>query len=87
MKFASCLSEIEKTAGFGDAVKRLALTEIPGTKPWLIQGSAQKAIPSSGFGKATRSASGVRAAAPASRRTASGAWDVSDMARQMGLDK
>jgi hypothetical protein len=85
MKFTYCLQALTKEAGLLDAAKRLALTEVPGTKPWLIQ--PKQALPSQGFGKATRSASGVRAAAPASRRTASGAWDVSHMAREMGLDK
>jgi hypothetical protein len=82
MKFEYCLEALEKHAGLGDSLKRLALTEIPGTKPWVIQPA--KATASAGFGKATRSMSGVR---PATKRLASGAYDVSHMARQMGLDK
>jgi hypothetical protein len=35
-KFSSCLEELSKTAGLLDRVKDLALTEVAGTKPWVI---------------------------------------------------
>lgn len=81
--FDRCLEALEKNAGLMDSVKRLALTEVPGTKPWFIRPAAEKASLSKAMGK--RTMSGVRPAV--TRRTAGGAYDVSELARQMGLDK
>jgi hypothetical protein len=81
MKFQACLDALSKHAGLMDAVKRVALTEVPGTKPWLIGG--KKPLTDS----LKSGVSGMRrAAAPlSSRRTASGAYDVSAMAAKMGI--
>lgn len=80
-KFASCLSELEKSAGLGDAIKRIALTEVPGTKPWFIGG--KKPLTDglkSGAGKT------IGKLGPTStKRTANGAYDVSEMAKKMGI--
>lgn len=82
MKFGYCLEELEKTAGLGEKLKNLALTEVPGTKPWLIGG---KKPVTDGLRAAKSGVSGTRPAA--TRRLASGAYDVSDLAKKMGLDK
>jgi hypothetical protein len=82
MKFVSCLEALEKTAGLGETLKRVALTEVPGTKPWFI--GAKKPV-SDGLKAAKPGVSGTRPAA--TRRLASGAYDVSDLAKKMGLDK
>lgn len=81
MKFTSCLAEIEKTAGFGDAVKRLALTEVPGTKPWFI---GAKKPASDSLKRARPGMSGTRTAVrggPGGAKT----YDVSALAEQMGI--
>lgn len=78
MKFNSCLDEITKHAGLGDAIKRVALAEIPGTKPWFIGG---KKPVTDGLRSGV---SGVRKAV-SSKRMANGAYDVSEMAQKMGI--
>lgn len=82
MKFVHCLEELSKTAGLMDSVKRIALTEVPGTKPWFIGG---KKPLTDGLRAAKSGVSGTRPAA--TKRLAGGAYDVSHMAREMGLDK
>lgn len=82
MKFQVCLDYLEKHAGFIDAVKRVALTEVPGTKPWVI-GKAK--APVSDSLRSTRVARPTASPRSVTRRTSGGAYDVSDMARKMGL--
>ena len=91
MKFNSCLETLIKHAGILDKIKDVALTEVAGTKPWLI-GRNAKAPVSSAF-KATGSMAGkipTGSAASGVRRAvrgpgAGGAYDVSDMAKKMGI--
>jgi hypothetical protein len=84
-KMASAFfDELEKGAGLGDTLKRLALTEIPGTKPWLIE-PAQKAM-----AHTARKSTGVGRVLTTSARRASqavggGVYDLSSMASKMGL--
>lgn len=84
-KMASAFfSELEKNAGLGDTLKRLALTEIPGTKPWLIE-PAQKAIAhtakkSTGVGRVL-----TTSARRAQQAVGGGVYDLSSMASKMGL--
>lgn len=83
MNFNICLEEIIKQAGLLDSVKEIATAPIAGTKPWFI-GRAQKPLTDS----LKSGVSGVRKAvtAPGStKRLANGAYDVSDMAKKMGL--
>lgn len=81
MKFVNCLEELTKHAGLMDAVKRVAMTEVPGTKPWFI--GAKKPV-SDGLKSGV---SGMRRSvgAASTRRTAGGAYDVSEMAKKMGI--
>jgi hypothetical protein len=84
MKFAACLDELSKHAGLLDAAKKVALTEIPGTKTWFLGGKKPVTDSLKSGVSGTRRAAG--AAGPTStRRTASGAYDVSEMAKKMGL--
>lgn len=79
--FDNCLETLEKTAGLGESLKRLALTEVPGTKPWFIRPAAEKASIVTSAGR--RAVSGTRPAA--TRRMANGAYDVSALAEKMGI--
>jgi len=80
MKFTNCLEELTKTAGLGDAIKRIATTEIPGTKTWFI--GAKKPVSDS----LKSSGRTIGKVGPTStKRTANGAYDVSEMARKMGI--
>lgn len=81
MKFEACLDELSKTAGLLDTVKRVALTEVPGTKPWFIGGKKPVTDSLKSGVSSTRPAVG----ATKTRRTANGAYDVSEMARKMGI--
>ena len=78
MKFIACLDALEKSAGLLDAAKRVALTEVPGTKPWFI--GAKKPV-SDGLKNVARPATRPSG----TRRLASGAYDVSDLAAKMGI--
>lgn len=71
-----------KEAGVVDAIKRLALKEVPGTKPWLIGGAqaAKRHAKSSGKLSIPKVSKG-----PKSKRTSSGAYDVSALASKMGV--
>lgn len=83
MNFNTCLEELIKQAGLLDTVKEIATTPIAGTKPWFIGRSPKPLTDSLKSG-----VSGVRKAVTApssSRRLANGAYDVSDMAKKMGL--
>jgi hypothetical protein len=83
MKFQYCLQEIEKRAGLGESIKNLAMTEVPGTKPWFIRpGQSTSAV--SGVRKAVRPGMGT---ATKAIQSGSGArtYDVSGLARQMGI--
>lgn len=67
-----------KEAGVMDTLKRLALKEVPGTKPWVLGkaktvGQHSKVTGKLGVPKVT------------GKRTPSGAYDVSELARQMGV--
>lgn len=80
--FGDELDKILKEGGVVDSLKQLALTDIPGTKPWLL-GNARKATQ---FGKASTGVSGVRPRVrPESTRVAPGVYDVSGLAAKMGL--
>lgn len=87
MKFEFCLEAIAKHAGLLDTVKEIATTPIAGTKPWFI-GRGPKPLTDSLRSAGT---SGVRQAVrPTVTKTlgqAGGArvYDVSDMARKMGI--
>lgn len=76
--FGQELEDILKQAGIGDVIKRVALTEIPGTKPWVI-GRAQQATRHAG------KAGGAVAKTTATKKVAPGVYDVSSLAKQMGL--
>jgi hypothetical protein len=67
-----------KHSGIVGSLKQLAMTEVPGTKPWLL-GNVQKArqFTEKGVSKLPTRA--------ATKRTAGGAYDVSHMARAMGM--
>jgi len=84
MNFDIALEEIEKHAGLLDAIKGVALKEIPGTKPWFIGAKAPVSNSLRTSGKLmSPGASGVRRAV--TQRTANGAYDVSALAQQMGI--
>jgi len=89
MKFQACLDALlNKEAGLLEKIKDVALTEVAGTKPWLI-GRNAKAPVSEGLRGAARKASGTSgvrtavrgSAGPGSQRV----YDVSEQARKMGI--
>lgn len=84
MKFRVCLDTLlSKEAGLLDKIKDVALTEVAGTKPWLIGRKAPVSDSLRAAGKAaTRPAatSGVRRAVGGQR-----VYDVSALADQMGI--
>lgn len=101
-KFQACLGELSKTAGLLSDIKDLALTEVAGTKPWVIGRpkplsdslkstgkliAGAKGPPVHGIGGAAQS--GVRKAVRgASTGVSAGGqrvYDVSEMARKMGI--
>lgn len=89
MKFEFCLNAIAKYAGILDRIKDVALTEVAGTKPWVIGRKAPLSDSLKTTGKLVASArgpaqSGVRKAV---RGTGGGGgvYDVSEMARKMGI--
>lgn len=90
MKFEVCLQELQKSAGLLDKIKDVALTEVAGTKPWLI--GRPKPL-TDGLKTTGKLVAGARPAAQSGVRTAvrsAGAggqrvYDVSEQARKMGL--
>lgn len=89
MKFEFCLHALAKHAGILDKIKDVALTEVAGTKPWVI--GRPKPL-TDGLKNTGRLISGARPAAQSGVRTAvrgagSGArvYDVSEQARKMGI--
>lgn len=82
--FTQELADIGKHAGLLDTLKNVAMTEVPGTKPWLL-GHAERATANAAKGALRPSAvSGVHRIAPTAR-SSSGAYDVSAMAKKMGI--
>lgn len=80
--FSRCFDGIEKNAGVLKSIGKALTKPIPGTKPWVMGRGAPAASSSmSGMRKAVRS----RPPVSSTRRTSSGAYDVSDLARQMGI--
>lgn len=83
--FNRCFDMMEKEAGLMSSIKDLALTEVAGTKPWVLGRAKPLTDTLRSAGKVTRPAaqSGVRTAV---RGVGAGrAYDVSDMAKKMGL--
>jgi len=78
----SCFDELLKEANVLKAVKNALTTPIPGTKPWILGRGEPKSMANT-IAKAGPGRSGMRPAV--TRRTAGGAYDVSELARQMGL--
>lgn len=86
MKFQVCLEELSKHAGLLDTVKRVALTEVPGTKPWLIGAKKPVSDGLKSTGKLVSSAkSGVRTAVRSQGPGSQRVYDVSEQARKMGI--
>ena len=86
--FNRCFDMMEKNAGFVQGLKDLALTEVAGTKPWVIGRAKPLTDSLKNTGKLV---AGARPAAQSGTRTAvrgvggARAYDVSDMAKKMGL--
>lgn len=65
-----------KHAGFLNSLKNVAMTDIPGTKPWVLGNAATAAA---------NTAKGAVNASNVTKQLGNGVYDVSHMARKMGL--
>jgi hypothetical protein len=78
------IAKLMKHGGVLDTLKRVALTDIPGTKPWVL-GNVEKATANAAKGTLRPSAvSGVRRMG-AGGAVGNGVYDVSQMAQKMGI--
>lgn len=78
------IAKLMKHGGLMDTLKRVALTDIPGTKPWVL-GNVEKATANAAKGALRPSAvSGVRRMG-AGGAVGNGVYDVSQMAQKMGI--
>jgi hypothetical protein len=94
-KFEACMDELQKTAGLMDKIKDIALTEVAGTKPWVIgrQKPLTDGLKNTGqiiAGARGPAVHGISGAAKSGVRRAVGGggqrvYDVSEQARKMGL--
>lgn len=74
-----------KHGGLMDTLKRVAMTEVPNTKPWVL-GNVEKATANATKGSLRPAAmSGVHRIGSTSGAIGNGVYDVSRMARQMGI--
>lgn len=74
-----------KHGGLMDTLKRVALTEVPNTKPWVL-GNVEKATANATKGSIRPGAmSGVHRIGGATKQVGNGVYDVSSMARKMGI--
>ena len=92
--FNRCFDALEKSAGFMEGLKDLALTEVAGTKPWVIGRKKPLTDTLKATGKLVAGARGpavhgVGGAAKSGVRRAVGGgprvYDVSALANQMGI--
>ncbi len=81
------IAKLMKHGGVLDALKRVAMTEVPGTKPWVL-GNVEKATANATRGALRPAAmSGVHriGTAAGSGAVGNGVYDVSALARKMGV--